>query len=515
MEVDQQQPAPAEQSNAQSENTQTPTAQPESVATPQQTPAPTPASENTCDQCNKHFEKLLRCGKCKVVRYCSADCQKKAWPQHKLVCGKKVEPPQARPVPSKEIEEDEEEENVKYTEDGKKIIEIAAAPPQKPDSHYHFDPAGDSVVYDLMQDDSVWLVLLRRTLGFVDKDGVPHRPFIVMLFEIAPRNGLRTREIVLDHRIGRLPHPGYVYKILIKQMKLSNDLMQQPPHRPKSIIFTSKYLFGHLKQVLENLRIIPKFWTEEENQGYGDQYVELFSKHMRKKGFTESNNSHKPGLLQIAGVGRRLVAGMYSAAAEYYKNKNWQHFQVRDILQVTWLDETWYFVTTRKEDFTQVLGIIQEENWEELVAILKTGVRKTLAEDVPGAYHKMTIYTEELAIPFQDLADIDKWSFEIADLKPGSTCWPFPGCFRTLDNSNLFRPTRAELWWLEVGLRTLNHIVKEFAQQPKAVPNPEQGEQAEQAETSWKQKFIDNELPITLENTSENRIHVKVKLIHV
>ena len=28
----------------------------------------------------------LRCGACKTARYCSAACQKTAWPEHKLVC---------------------------------------------------------------------------------------------------------------------------------------------------------------------------------------------------------------------------------------------------------------------------------------------------------------------------------------------------------------------------------------------------------------------------------------------
>ena len=29
---------------------------------------------------------LPRCGRCEVEPYCSSDCQRQAWPKHKLVC---------------------------------------------------------------------------------------------------------------------------------------------------------------------------------------------------------------------------------------------------------------------------------------------------------------------------------------------------------------------------------------------------------------------------------------------
>lgn len=42
-----------------------------------------------CDGCKacKYVEELKRCGKCKGQRYCSVECQKKMWANHKLLCG--------------------------------------------------------------------------------------------------------------------------------------------------------------------------------------------------------------------------------------------------------------------------------------------------------------------------------------------------------------------------------------------------------------------------------------------
>jgi len=39
-----------------------------------------------CDKCDKEFEKLLQCGRCKNAYYCSQACQTEAWKKHKNIC---------------------------------------------------------------------------------------------------------------------------------------------------------------------------------------------------------------------------------------------------------------------------------------------------------------------------------------------------------------------------------------------------------------------------------------------
>mmetsp|Transcript_418 Transcript_418/g.705 ORF Transcript_418/g.705 Transcript_418/m.705 type:complete len:257 (-) Transcript_418:123-893(-) len=45
--------------------------------------------EGGCEKFGCENDGKMRCGRCKVARYCSRDCQKIAWGGHKLVCGKK------------------------------------------------------------------------------------------------------------------------------------------------------------------------------------------------------------------------------------------------------------------------------------------------------------------------------------------------------------------------------------------------------------------------------------------
>ena len=45
--------------------------------------------------------KLLACGRCREVEYCSPACQKKDWPQHKRVCRKVDKAREKKPGPLK------------------------------------------------------------------------------------------------------------------------------------------------------------------------------------------------------------------------------------------------------------------------------------------------------------------------------------------------------------------------------------------------------------------------------
>ncbi|KAF8814880.1 ankyrin [Phlegmacium glaucopus] len=45
-----------------------------------------PQVEKRCDHCLRMDRSLKNCSKCRVARYCSVECQGKAWPEHKTTC---------------------------------------------------------------------------------------------------------------------------------------------------------------------------------------------------------------------------------------------------------------------------------------------------------------------------------------------------------------------------------------------------------------------------------------------
>ena len=39
-----------------------------------------------CERCSVILPRMLMCGRCKTAKYCSKDCQKSHWPEHKVTC---------------------------------------------------------------------------------------------------------------------------------------------------------------------------------------------------------------------------------------------------------------------------------------------------------------------------------------------------------------------------------------------------------------------------------------------
>lgn len=76
--------------------------------------------------CDKDATK--HCGKCKAKWYCSADCQKKNWPEHKKTC---KEPFHVVEIPPDDVKKMEGVLRVCYhvAKDGRKFIPAAANAP--------------------------------------------------------------------------------------------------------------------------------------------------------------------------------------------------------------------------------------------------------------------------------------------------------------------------------------------------------------------------------------------------
>ncbi|KAJ7912521.1 hypothetical protein B0H13DRAFT_2007055 [Mycena leptocephala] len=45
-----------------------------------------PREVKCCDKCGSSVSSLKNCGRCRIARYCSAECQRNAWPSHKKTC---------------------------------------------------------------------------------------------------------------------------------------------------------------------------------------------------------------------------------------------------------------------------------------------------------------------------------------------------------------------------------------------------------------------------------------------
>lgn len=173
----------------------------------------------------------------------------------------------------------------------------------------------------LPQGDEVWLFLVRKANGFLeDSKGRNVRPYMILLFEIAPKTELYRQEVLTDD-IGVFPTKDFVWSVLEETMKTDRTAFNQPAHRPKSVIFTSEKLYKELAKPLWVNGIYIKLWTEQENQGFGDEYVKLYSTKLREKqALSYKTSSLKPSILSILKSKDKLKT-FFEATAKLFKVK--------------------------------------------------------------------------------------------------------------------------------------------------------------------------------------------------
>jgi len=316
----------------------------------------------------------------------------------------------------------------------------------------------------LPQGDEVWLFLVRKANGFLeDSKGRNVRPYMILLFEIAPKTELYRQEVLTDD-IGVFPTKDFVWSVLEETMKTDRTAFNQPAHRPKSVIFTSEKLYKELAKPLWVNGIYIKLWTEQENQGFGDEYVKLYSTKLREKqALSYKTSSLKPSILSILKSKDKLKT-FFEATAKLFKEAPWKIWNnPTELFIISWPEagtRVFFYYPVKNEDIR--IGI--ETSPQELEHLFKTGERATLEESNPNAYHRCLFYTDEFSLPFDDLYDIETQSLPIgANPEETPFCYPFPIAFRK-DMANFFRPPINDLEWMEVASHALAEFTADYKQ---------------------------------------------------
>lgn len=310
------------------------------------------------------------------------------------------------------------------------------------------------------QGDEIWLVLVRKCQGFLeDEDGKQKRPYMLMLFCIHPESMMLDEEM-LTNPLGRFPNAATVYNMIEKQIKKPREVLKNKvPQRPKSIIFTSRELYQKLGPQLTQDGMLAKYWTEQENQGFGDDTARELSAKLREKsmlGYTLM--SLKPGL--DADIHRENTECFFTAAAAFYRAAPWTAFQSRELFTVTRKNRgtrLFFLACTEKE---RSLGM--ETSPSELLSLYQTGERKTLDPAVKDSFHRLLVFSPEFNAPLIDLDNAEKYEWDVAGEPDKEACFPFPYCFRKEAGEEMFRPEWDELDWWQAALLGLAQFTKNW-----------------------------------------------------
>ncbi len=105
-----------------------------------------------------------------------------------------------------------------------------------------------SDIRDMPWADEVWLVLLRKARGFLEDEGKQHRPYIVLLYQIAPKTDVLDKDFIIDN-LGEFPKSQHILQMIEKEIRSKEH--RDPPRRPKSIVFTNARLYKELLKPLQ------------------------------------------------------------------------------------------------------------------------------------------------------------------------------------------------------------------------------------------------------------------------
>ena len=260
------------------------------------------------------------------------------------------------------------------------------------------------------------------------------RPYLMMVLDL-------DHDLLTNQDISQpLPTPQAVEAVLAKAMN-------QPvrgsgkPRRPARLRFADPALAQALAPALERVGVAGEVGPLPEL----DEAVRLLEEHMRGR-------PEHPGLLSVRGATPQSVAGLFAAAAGFYRAAPWIQLNNGQTfaLQIPAKGgATWIASVMGNGGVEYGLGVYKSWSAFEKVYLGADDPRELLSG------HLALFYGGPEMLPFDDFDAAQRFGWEVA----GPQAYAMPIVVELSDN--LRRPDQAELRWLEAALRAIPALVRD------------------------------------------------------
>jgi tetratricopeptide (TPR) repeat protein len=328
---------------------------------------------------------------------------------------------------------------------------------------------------DVPQNQDSWYFLVRKLRLWIKPDeGEPQRPYISMVVNL--QTGM-----IHGQNLGPKPSPQEVQKLLFETMLHPEKGLEIRAQRPQRIFFEEREWLEALGPVLQQIGVQAKYRSMKSDF---DALIQELEEHLGL------SSVEPPGLLAQKGVNVRLLAGLFAAAADFYRAEPWVQLSNSDLLAVRVAPQKEpYYVTVMGQGGIEY-GLAVYQTWEDVLLQHRPVDRVEEALSASGVH--VFFYNPIHEVPFDDLDAVEAYGWEVA----GPQAYPVPYIFTA--EEEVQRPGRDELLWYEATLRA----IPEFASQHLAT-----GSHAERGNKE-KEQAIEANLAVS---TSAGKMQVEVR----
>ena len=172
---------------------------------------------------------------------------------------------------------------------------------------------------DIPQTQDTWYFLVRKLRTWIaPEEGEPQRPYVALVVNL-------QTDAIHAHLLGPKPGPQEVQKLLFDAMLRPEKDLEVPAQRPQRIFFEEREWLEDLAPALQQVGVQAKYRSMAQDF---DPMIQELEAHLRQGSF------EPPGLLAQKGVNVRLLAGLFTAAADFYRAEPWVQLSNSDLLAV-------------------------------------------------------------------------------------------------------------------------------------------------------------------------------------
>ena len=240
-----------------------------------------------------------------------------------------------------------------------------------------------------------------------------------------------------------MPDPEFVRQQVWKSIS-QPELEGQSPHRPKEIFFEQDDLLNVLSAPLHEIRVGAHLG---EPPPIIDELIIGLSQSL-------INSPHElPGLLSVPGTNPKMIASLFSSAADFYRAAPWKRLVDYQTLAV-------FIDPPGKQLYVQVMGnggieygLTYYTSWEDVLRLFEHA--DSPVDSLPDSgVHGLTFETKT-DLPPEDQTGMRKYGWKTA----GRKACPLPVTFTKEGEAE--RPGRQDLLFLEALMRGLPGFIED------------------------------------------------------